>query len=1101
MRGRDPNGCQGVRTPTRCDFAGRGLRSGAVSKSQGFDPVQQGVSLALEAHRRGFVDDRALDVILQYYDAEGAVEPAAPQEVLARIGGVTDQQLRVLAGEPARTPSDVQGQRFGDRLTLLEPLGEGGMGTVYRAYDRVLKRAVAVKRLRVDHLDKAGTGRLLARFEREAMAMARVRHPACVQIFDAGLTAKGEPYLVMELVTGKSLRDVIEERHEGGHASRRAKRLDPRQVAAWGAAIAEALQACHDVGLVHRDVKPANVLLDVEGHPRLTDFGVALDDKARTKLTVDKAMVGTLAYMSPEQALGEAVDARSDVYALGATLYELLTGRAVFEAAAALVLMRQVLSVEPLPPRKLDPRLPRDLETIVLTCLSKAVGDRYATAQALALDLRRFLADEPVLARRVSVAGRLVRRAWRARRLVSAGLVVALAAGAAWGVARVRAREAQWARIDAALSAAAVTSDLAAAEQELLPLVAIAEPEQAERARQALRTLRGRRSLAEAEAAFTRWREAVARGGELLVEIDALRERIDPQQPYAESPDKRRLFELEDEHALEVERAAGELFEIERTLGRAALDSSGAEVDALRARVLLARGRELEDDDPGAAEKLFAQAERLDAVSGGALAEELQHPVVEVRSTPPGRFTLSRYSFDPALGRMTPTVVAEGVGSATLRPEGAGDYLVEFAADGHLGARDVLQLARGEQRSVEVELVPLEELGPLADQVVLIPQGEARWGERLEKRATVPAFLMMKDEVTYEMWHSFLVAERPGPEFEPYVMLNAEGNPNLPAERRKDWPASGVNLAEMKRFLAWLQAELDLAGVGMQVRFPSPEQWFRSARGELGWLYPWGRRFDAAHCSSNEGVRASDMTLERLFLSPSGDVSAFGVRQLTGRVSEVVEDRDSRFNFRVVGSTLASSRPQIDMSLVAASGFHSQSQSAVSGFRLALDWRESTAAARDEMDGQRLFRAGCAHGEAMNFDEALRLLTSALKVLPDRADIWVSRGWVRAQLDDHWGALWDTSKALQLRPGDTAILNNMAGAHLSRGTLTEALHYITAAIDADPTRGEFRAVRSRIWLRQGEYAKAEDELRVAVRLSPEHPVVLETARRVRERRD
>ncbi|MCW8139622.1 MAG: serine/threonine protein kinase, partial [Planctomycetota bacterium] len=342
-----------------------------------YELVRQGVSLALEAHRRGLLDDRVLDAILQYYDAEGAVEPFPPAEVLERLGGLTAAQVRELLGAPARTPSDVQGQRFGDRLTLLEPLGAGGMGMVYRAYDRVLKRAVAVKRLRTDHLDKAGAGRVLARFEREAMAMARVRHPACVQIFDAGLTPAGEPYLVMELVTGRSLREVIED-------DRARAGLEARRVAQWGAALADALQACHDVGLIHRDVKPANILLDAAGNPRLTDFGVALDDQARTRLTADRGMVGTLAYMSPEQAMCGAVDARSDVYALGATLYEVLTGSPPFDGPGAAFLLRQVLSEEPAPVRRRSPATPADLETIVHTCLAKSVADRYATAQALA---------------------------------------------------------------------------------------------------------------------------------------------------------------------------------------------------------------------------------------------------------------------------------------------------------------------------------------------------------------------------------------------------------------------------------------------------------------------------------------------------------------------------------------------------------------------------------------------------------------------------------------------------------------------------------------------------------------------------------------------
>ncbi|RMG13265.1 MAG: serine/threonine protein kinase, partial [Planctomycetota bacterium] len=279
--------------------------------------AQEGVDLALAAHRRGLLDERGLELVLAYYGGEGALAPLPPEEVLARLGGVSPERLRGLV--PAR------GRPFGPRLLLRAPLGSGGMGTVYEGYDRVLQRRVAVKVVRPDKLGSAAHARYLARFEREARAMARVRHPSCVAIFDVGRGPEGEPYLVMELVEGESL------------AARLAREgpQDPRRVARWGKALAEGLAACHEAEVVHRDVKPANVLLDAHGLPHLTDFGIALDREALTKLTASMAALGTLGYLPPEQAGGREVDARADVYALGATLYEALTGRLPFEGKVA----------------------------------------------------------------------------------------------------------------------------------------------------------------------------------------------------------------------------------------------------------------------------------------------------------------------------------------------------------------------------------------------------------------------------------------------------------------------------------------------------------------------------------------------------------------------------------------------------------------------------------------------------------------------------------------------------------------------------------------------------------------------------------------------
>ncbi|MCI0456531.1 MAG: tetratricopeptide repeat protein [Gemmataceae bacterium] len=275
-------------------------------------------------------------------------------------------------------------------------LGHGGMGVVYEAEQIALKRTVALKVvLAGGHADSEQ----LARFRGEAEAVARLQHPNIVQIHEVGECA-GLPYFVMEFVPGGGL-----DRQLGG------KPQPPQVAAALVEALAQAIQAAHDKGVVHRDLKPANVLLTADGTPKIADFGLAkrLDDTGFK--TASDAVMGTPSYMAPEQAAGQvrSIGPLSDVYALGAILYELLTGRPPFKGATAADTLLQVLNQEPVPPRRLNPQATRDLETICLKCLQKQPGRRYASAQDLADDLGRFQRGEPIRARPVGAA----ERAWR----------------------------------------------------------------------------------------------------------------------------------------------------------------------------------------------------------------------------------------------------------------------------------------------------------------------------------------------------------------------------------------------------------------------------------------------------------------------------------------------------------------------------------------------------------------------------------------------------------------------------------------------------------------------------------------------------------------
>jgi serine/threonine-protein kinase len=294
---------------------------------------------------------------------------------------------------------------------VLGVLGRGGMGVVYKARNLRLKRLVAVKMILAG--EHAGPEHM-ARFRTEAEAIARLQHPNIVQVFEVG--EQGEmPFLSLEFCGGGSLATKLRE-----------TLLPPAEAAALMQKLARAMQAAHDKEIIHRDLKPGNVLLADDGTPKITDFGLAkkLDEAG---LTIPGVVVGTPSYMAPEQAEGwRDVGPLADVYALGAVLYECLTGRPPFKAATSLDTMVQVVSEEPVPPRRLNPAVPRDLETICLKCLRKAPGKRYASAQALADDLDRFLTHKPIQARPATTRERFAK--WCRRNPLLAGLIVALVA-------------------------------------------------------------------------------------------------------------------------------------------------------------------------------------------------------------------------------------------------------------------------------------------------------------------------------------------------------------------------------------------------------------------------------------------------------------------------------------------------------------------------------------------------------------------------------------------------------------------------------------------------------------------------------------------------
>src|SRR5262249_42278691 len=299
---------------------------------------------------------------------------------------------------------------------LLEEIGRGGQGVVFRARQKSLNRTVALKVISLGQWARKAD---LKRFRREALAAASLDHPGIVPIYEVG-ERDGSCYFSMRFVEGGQLDEVIK---RGPMSIRHAVELIAK--------VARTVHYAHEHGIVHRDIKPGNILLDAKGEPLLTDFGLARLTESESTVTRTMEVMGTPSYMAPEQAEGNnaAVSSATDVYGLGAVLYQLLTGHPPFAGGTTYETIKLVLDTEPREPRLLNPKIDRDLSTICLKCLEKDPKRRYSSALALAEDLEHWLKHEPIQAKRSGLF--IHARKWVRRKPAIAALIASLAALAA----------------------------------------------------------------------------------------------------------------------------------------------------------------------------------------------------------------------------------------------------------------------------------------------------------------------------------------------------------------------------------------------------------------------------------------------------------------------------------------------------------------------------------------------------------------------------------------------------------------------------------------------------------------------------------------------
>jgi len=782
--------------------------------------------------------------------------------------------------------------RDASRYERLEEIGHGGFAVVHRARDRKLGREVALKVMRDDvKVDPEG----LARFRREAEAAARLSHPNIVTILDAGEDA-GQMVIAMELVHGETLAHMLG-----------ARRVELRALVALLEKVARGVHHAHERGIIHRDLKPSNVLVTLAGEPKVADFGLAHLGGRDTALTKSGALLGTPLYMAPEQAEGRvgAITARTDVYALGAMLYEIISGRPPHVGDTAIEICRRILDEEPITPRRLNTRVSRDLEVVALVAIDKDPRRRYATAGAFADDLRRWLAGEPIVARPAGALTRAVK--WVRRHptrsavagLLALGLLVAalLRADSAMKTARDRTTALM------AVKIATEKRDWESLARAWTQLEALGDPGAGRQAAQALQRAAEERAEKRAAELAQRAEEAERDYGRLkerLRELDRLIEdemvRVENWSPPSEKArgwalmtERDRLADAEPAVEARVTglwnsamRARPGERSYARRLGdflwsrMAEAEDAGDAVRSRRAAATLRRFAE----DAGLADVL----ERLDA--GGT---------VTLESDPPGA-EVAVFRYETADDR---TLVARPFArtGATLP---AGSYLFILRARGCRDVRYPLSVGRGTKHEARVKLYTDDEIGR---DFVYVPAGTFHFrsdsivddGPGLTGHPYVADFFISRLEVTANDYGAFLNDRsyhtlEQAARFAPRGLSGREGD-RLWIEADLDGrPIVSISWHAAQAYGAWLTARARAAGEKVTYRLPTATEWQKAARGADPRAYPWGSMFDWTFAQGGRS-RPAPHKLEKVGSYPR-DESPYGVRDMSGSVSEWTSDGD-----------------------------------------------------------------------------------------------------------------------------------------------------------------------------------------------------------------
>ena len=863
-----------------------------------------------------------------------------------------------------------------DQFHIVREIGRGGMGVVYEAKDTSIGRRVALKVLpaQISADEKA-----LERFRREIRATGKLQHPNIVRVYTMG-EWQGQPYYVMEYVDGVSVdrfirlihsgadmllgettsvpsRDEVEanistqktivlpkvsqsevpgpetrDKADRGHPENVEGMPQHRDYYAFVARVvrdaAEALDYAHRNGVIHRDVKPANLLLTQREEVRITDFGLALEEGG-TRLTQPGAVVGTPEYMSPEQLLIRRVrvDARTDVYSLGATMYELLTLSPAFVGKTREQLLLKIAVQDPKSPRRANPYLPRDLETIAMKAMEKNPDHRYQSAQLMADDLTRFLNDEPILASPPSFGTKLFKFVRRHKTLSAAAAVavVFLVAGSitAWQVQRQRrlaeaqalVRRAEKAENEGRLLDAldALNGALALRKQDVLIAADIARIKANKRTLEQARRRREREQLADRKVKAARtfledYCVAAKRADQLCREIEQGNRDMSgilPTQNEARTPAdmaklEQKLIEM-DSALARAQRKASVAFSEASSLLHQAFAMAPTRPTVREALTLLYVSALREAESRGDTLRASTYEELGLVFDNGKFADFLKgEGEITIDTEPQGAaVSVSEY-------------VDTGNGRLLLQPRGTpgtspiqtrmsmGSYLLIISEHGFRPVRCPVLMTRQAKESVRIPLYTDAEIGK---DMIYVPPGRCILGGDPDANWPFPkqtkflkGFFIGKTEVTVGQYLTFLnafaaVDPEAAAEHVPQFGLDGtksrwpkggDGRYGRPSGVSADLPVFGISWADAKAYCEWLSER-----TGRRFRLPTSEEWEKAARGADGRYFAWGNRLSDRYANVACRVR-------RVRLNPcdscSLDMSPYGVCDMVGSVCEACSD-------------------------------------------------------------------------------------------------------------------------------------------------------------------------------------------------------------------